>query len=263
MMEPRRLVETCATEVERVLLNSARADAPPGDAAHRMLVALQGLGAAPAGLDPQPTADSFASASSAGGPVAGHALKMGVVTKLGLAGLVGAGLVGGGAFVYRTTRQPPAPMAAAAARTPATYEQPVAKQAARLGVGESATPEPPTETGAAPSSPSGSALHNRGKSSTDQSLTAEIRILDVARAAIDGHNPTAAQRALDSYAQRFPQGHLRPEASVLHLAVLVQQGHRPAARALAGQLLASPSYKTYEQRIRSLLRKAAGEQSGR
>jgi hypothetical protein len=88
----------------------------------------------------------------------------------------------------------------------------------------------------------------------DGSLSAEIRLLDIARAAVDAHNPAAAQRALDSYAQRFPQGNLTPEATVLRLAVLVRQGNPAAARSLAARLLASESYKTYGYRIRSLLR---------
>jgi hypothetical protein len=46
----------------------------------------------------------------------------------------------------------------------------------------------------------------------------------------------------------------RPEAAVLRLAVLVQQGNRPAARALGAKLLSSQSSKAYEQRIHSLLR---------
>jgi hypothetical protein len=85
-------------------------------------------------------------------------------------------------------------------------------------------------------------------------LSAETRVLDLARAAVDAHDPIAAQRALDTYGRRFPHGHLEPEARLLGLAVLVQQGKRAAAQALATQLLASGSYKTYENRIRSLLR---------
>jgi hypothetical protein len=73
---------------------------------------------------------------------------------------------------------------------------------------------------------------------------------------VDARKPAAAQRALDRYAQRFPKGHLKPEAAVLHLAVLVQQGERTAAKSLATQLLASEAYKAYGPRIRSLLREA-------
>ena len=89
---------------------------------------------------------------------------------------------------------------------------------------------------------------------SDDSLRAELGILDGARAALEARNPAEARHALDSYAQRFPQGHLKPEAAVLRLAVLVRQGERVAAKSLGRELLASESYKTYEPRIRSLLR---------
>ena len=100
------------------------------------------------------------------------------------------------------------------------------------------------------------APRQRQANAMDESLSTEIRILDIARAAVDAHNPAAAHRALDSYTQRFPHGRLKPEATVLRLAVLVRQGNRATARSLAAQLLASESYKAYEYRIRSLLREA-------
>ena len=87
-------------------------------------------------------------------------------------------------------------------------------------------------------------------------------MLDLARTAMDAHDLAAAQHALDSYRRRFPQGRLEPEATVLRLAVLVQQGKRTAAQSLAVQLLASESYKAYESRIRSLLRDVDADRAG-
>lgn len=87
----------------------------------------------------------------------------------------------------------------------------------------------------------------------EASLAAELRVLDLARAEMDARNLAAAQRALDGYRRRFPQGRLEPEATVLRLALLVQQGHASAAHSLGEQLLADDTYRAYQNRIRSLL----------
>jgi TolA-binding protein len=209
MMEPRRLLEQGATDVERLLLDSARADAPEAGAAQRTLVALAAL-AAGSGAPGLP-----------GAPAAAHAVKLGVLAKAGLAALIGVGVLGAGALVHR-----------------------LADQRALV---PSASLPPLREAANAP---------HRQAAPADESLGAEIRVLDIARAAVDARKPAVAERALDTYAQRFPQGHLKPEASVLGLAVLVQQGKREAAKALAARLLASRQYEAYQYRIRSLLREA-------
>ena len=238
MREPRRLLEQGATDAEWALLHSARADQPPQGAAQRMLVALEGLSAATA---------------SPGLPVAAQSIKLGSLAKIGLVAVVGLGALGAGALVHLIGGQRSVPGETTAARAPMIQEKP-AVGAVELP-GAQASPRPGAASAArAPVPGSGSAPRHRPANPTDESLSAEIRILDVARAAVDARNPAAAQRALDSYAQRFPQGHLKPEAEVLRLAVLVRQGNRAAAKSLAAQLLASESYKAYEYRIRSLLR---------
>lgn len=245
MIEPRRLLEHGATDAERALLNSARADGPTEGAAQRMLVALEALTAGRA----DPSSQGSGHYLGAGPPASTHSVKLGALAKVGLVTLVGLGVVSAGAIVY--LRQRSVPREASGARAPVTSEGLVA--------GTAEIPRERTTSGVAfegSASPHGSevAPRHRPPSAMDESLSAEIRVLDAARAAADAHNPLAAQRALDSYAHRFPQGHLKPEATVLHLAVLVQQGHRTAARSLAAQLLAGESYKAYEYRIRSLLR---------
>ena len=255
MTEPLRLLETGATDAERALLDSARVDGPPAGAAQQMLVALQGLTAAGGDGGSQAAGDAPAHAGpSTGGSMAAQAIKAGALAKVGLVSLVGLGVLGGGALVYRLAGQSSAPIETAAARAPATHAGPVTENAALSGGGESPSPAPATSV--AQSSGPGSAPRVSATPPTDQSLRGELRVLDVARAAVDARDPAAAQRALDRYDQRFPQGHLRPEATVLRLAVLVQQGQGAAARSLAARLLAQPSYQAYEQRIRSLLREA-------
>ena len=238
MMEPRRLLEQGATDAERALLNSARADGPTAGAAQRTLVALESL---------------TAGSGSVGASVAAHAIKLGALAKVGLVAVVGLGALGVGALVHRGAGQPSGLGETSGTRVPVRQERPVAGTAEIPQARQNPIPEVASEA-STPGHGLGSPPRQREASATDASLSAEIRILDVARAAVDAHNPAAAQRALDSYAQRFPQGSLKPEATVLRLAVLVRQGNRAAARSLAAQLLAGESYKAYGTRIRSLLR---------
>jgi hypothetical protein len=183
---------------------------------------------------------------------------MGLAAKIAATGVIGLGLVGGGVFVHQTIRHTSDGPEKSAARELASRggaDAEIADRAREDAVSPEVNP--------APSTASASNARSRPASPIEQSLSTEIRVLESARAAIAGHNPAAAQRALDSYAQRFPQGHLRPEASVLRLTVLVEQGNRSAAQGLAAQLLANPLYRPYEQRIRSLLREAGKEQAAR
>jgi hypothetical protein len=243
MREPRRLLEQDASDAERALLHSAHADGPPAGAAERMLLTLEGLtvgGGAPSASG----ASQASSGSISAMPVAAPSMKLGVLAKVGLAALIGAGAVGGGALVHSLTSQRPAKSFATSA-APGPAEAPGIPL---LAAAPQATGPAPDESGTAPRQPP--------VGPPEDSLSAELRLLDAARAAVDARNPTAAQGALDRYAQRFPRGHLKPEAAVLHLAVLVQRGERAAARSLARQLLASATYRAYEPRIRSLLREA-------
>jgi hypothetical protein len=259
MMETRRLLENGATNAERALLDSARDDGPGEGASRRVLIALQGSTEAGAGALHAVREAPGQAGASAGGSWAAPAVKAGVLAKVGLVSLVGLGLLGGGALVRRLAGQPSVAPDTAAARAPAIPSERAAESASLPGVGAS----PVSATGAVvvPPTGPGDALHGRGASPPDQSLSAEIRLLDVARTAVDARNPAAAGRALDGYGRRFPQGRLRLEATVLRLAVLVQQGEGVAARSLAARLLANPSYRAYEQRIRSLLREAGGQQA--
>jgi len=238
MMEPRRLQEQGASDVERMLLNSARADRPPVGATQRMVIAMDGLTAGSGG---------------SGVPVAAHTIKMGTLASIGLVALAGLGALGAGALVHRMTGTRSVTAETPAVRTPVIQESVTEIAAEPPRVREIPVPAVAPEP-TAPLRGSASVPRHREPGPLDASLSAEIRVLDSARAAVDARNPTAAQRALDSYAQRFPQGHLKPEAAVLRLAVLVRRGNRQAAKSLAAQLLANESYNAYEARIRSLLR---------
>jgi hypothetical protein len=251
MKEQHRLLDQGATDAERALLHSASADGPPDGVVERMMTALDGLTAGSGDLGSQGSGNGLGDPSP-GAPMAAHSLNLGPLAKVGLAALVGAGVLGSGVLLHRLVRHRSVHVETSAVSAPAMKAEPALGSTERPG----AAVEPSPAATPATSAPSemGTAPRHRQANPSDESLSAELRILDLARSAVDARNSAAAQRALDSYAQRFPQGHLRLEATVLRLAVLVHQGDRAAAKSLAAQLLASESHKTYEPRIRSLLR---------
>lgn len=244
MIEPRRLREQGATAAEKTMLASARNDAPPAAAAGQMLASLHGLAGQHAGSDlPYPRTDTVAGT-----------MKFATVSWLKIGGLA-AGVLGLGAVGVAVHARTQKPAAMAVAMSPELPSPPAPGPAPRpksadLPAGPSTTP--------APSPP-----HEAGRAAkaigTEMSLGAELRLLDLARAAMDAEDLVAAQRALDGYQRRFPQGRLKPEATVLRLAVLIRQGNATAARALGARLLADDAYRTYQTRIRSLLRDATTE----
>jgi hypothetical protein len=254
MMEPRRLLEQGATGLELALLRSARADVPPEGAAERVAMALGGVTLGLGATHSQAAGHAqFGSSLSGGAPAAAQAVKLGVLAKLGLVALVGVGAVGGGSIVHFMNERGSGPTEMSGPRAPEAEHAPVPRGENLPGT----LRELPAATRAEVTGQAQESEDLPGRANpagVDESLRAEIRVLDLARAAVDARDPTAAQHALDGYARRFPQGHLRPEAAVLRLAVLVQQGNRPAARALGAKLLSSQSSKAYEQRIHSLLR---------
>jgi hypothetical protein len=254
MKEPHRLLKQGATEAERAILGSASADGPPDGAVQRMMIALDGMAAGNAGPSPQGPGHGLGS-SLPKARLGTQSFKLATVAKVGLLTLAGVAGLGVGVSVYRLAGPRDVEIETSAATAPATKAAvaPDSPHVPGAPQGAPATAKPAAST---PSEMAGAPSH-RQTGPLDDSLSAELRILDRARAALDARNPGEARRALDSHAQRFPQGHLKPEAAVLRLAVLVRQGDGVAAKSLAQALLANESYKTYEPRIRSLLREIA------
>jgi hypothetical protein len=265
MMEPRRLLQEGASDAERALLDSARADGPPAGSTQRMLVAL-----APSILGSDGSlsqeAGHGAAGASPGASAAAHVIQTGFLSKAGTLGvfaLVGLGLFGAGTLVHWLTGQRALPVEATGARALAPPPQPGAGGVHAPGAANPPVPEIAPAQGAPPSSAPEIASQPQAAAAADQSLRAEVEVLDAVRVAVNAHHPAAAQRVLDGYEQRFPQGHLKPEAMVLRLSVLVQQGNHTAARALAETLLADEAYNAYGHRIRSLVRAARDDRPGR
>jgi len=240
MKEPNKLLNQDATDAERALLRSASGDGPPDGALQRMITALDGAPAGNHGPMSQGPGHGLGRPLPKA-PVAAQPLKLAALAKVGLFGLLGvAGLIAG-VLVHGFAGSGRAHVDRPTVTAPTVQAQPP--------VGSVDIPAAP-RAASSETRPGAAQLNDR----SDDSLGAELRLLDLARAAVNARNPLAAGRALDSYAERFPQGHLKPEATVLRLAVLVGKGDRAAALSLGQALLASESYKTYEPRIRSLLR---------
>jgi hypothetical protein len=245
MKEPHRLLNQGATDAERALLRSASMDGPPEGVVARMMTAIDG---APSAQGPGHGSDGTVPDASGATPSLKLAtlVKAGTVALLGVAGLTSAVMVhyrdGSGRTHDRST----------VAAAPAIQVAPTLDPAHGPDHAES----PPLQAKPLALGPGETASEIRGQPSTrpDDSLAAELRLLDVARAAVNDGDSSAAQRALDSHAERFPQGHLKPEANVLRLTVMVRRGDHAAALSLGRALLANRVYKTYEPRIRSLLR---------
>lgn len=245
MKEPHRLLNQGATDAERALLRSASMDGPPDGVVERMMAALDG---APSAQGPGQGSDGTVPDA----PAATHALKLATLSKAGIVALLGVAGLTSAVMVHYRDGSGRAHVRSPAAAAPAIQAAPT--------LDPTHGPDHPEGTSlqAKPLAlgPSETATESRQQPSprSDDGLAAELRLLDVARAAVNAGNSSAAQRALDSYAERFPQGHLNPEANVLRLAVMVRQGDHAAALSLGRALLASEVYKTYESRIRSLLR---------
>ena len=122
MNEPHRLLEQGATEAERALLDSARADGPPEGAAQRMLFAVEGLSAGSGGAPPWGAGHELGSPLPSAS-VAAQSMKLGALAKVGLVALVGAGALGGGVLVQRMVAQRSVRGETAGAHVPVAQEK--------------------------------------------------------------------------------------------------------------------------------------------
>lgn len=84
-------------------------------------------------------------------------------------------------------------------------------------------------------------------------LMAEIRALELVRAALTQHRAADARAALQSYDRAFPQKLLTEEARALEIETLLAEGHRDDAESLARAFLASSGDTPYARRVRTLI----------
>ena len=246
-MEPRPWPEDGATEIEKALLRAGRAEVPRKGADQRILAMLQGSSQGSAQGSSAPTIRPVALA---------RWVKVGLITVV----------AGGSALVAyqlsRTHGVPPSAMEASSV-VPRTIPPVAAASEGRAPGGAVFPPEVSEslegarEEAPPPDQSEGNARGRRAReASRDHSLGDETKALDRAREALDAHRPSKGLRLLDEYRRRFPQGRLRPEATILRLAALLAAGRHQAADSLASQLLSDEAYVAYVPRIQSLLREA-------
>jgi hypothetical protein len=85
------------------------------------------------------------------------------------------------------------------------------------------------------------------------SLADEIHLLDLVRAALAQGNADGARRLLDQYAANRPSGILAQEADLLRVRMFLKLGDRPAAAALAQQIIRRNPESSHVASLRDLL----------
>jgi hypothetical protein len=105
----------------------------------------------------------------------------------------------------------------------------------------------------APEGPAPSASASRGAS-----LSAQIALLDRARAASENGRHLEALQLLDVYERRFAREVMEQEALLLKVEVLLKQGERAAAESTARRLLDAYPKSSHVRRLKSLLSPPGG-----
>lgn len=84
-------------------------------------------------------------------------------------------------------------------------------------------------------------------------LADELRMLELAEAALRASTPSFAIEHLDRHGRMFPAGALRDEAAVLRIGALIDLGRRREAGDLANQFLQRRPHSVLAKRVRSML----------
>ncbi|MBN2191750.1 MAG: hypothetical protein JW751_02945 [Polyangiaceae bacterium] len=270
MNEPRRLIDGGTRTLARQLLEAGRAEHPTRSLTRRVL----GLAAS---LAPAMTAGTAAASSS--GLLMVKWLGMGAVTGL---------VVAGGVQVVKGPHGPSPTTSATAVAwirgnpLPAVGQQPVSApvfveepepgvteptaispEAVREGAGAEGAgllPEPAFGRDQ-PASGSFPLLEEVAREPTDSAaevsareatIAEEIRLIDVARAALARRDGGNAQATLRQYRERFPRGRFVPETVALEVEAHLLDGNRAAAHTLAQAFLSQNPSSPLAERVRRL-----------
>jgi len=91
-------------------------------------------------------------------------------------------------------------------------------------------------------------------SAANSTLAAQVAMLDAARAALSSGALAEALRLAERYRDAFPNGELAPEAELVAIEVLVEQGARPLAVQRATRFLARYPGDPHTARVKWLMR---------
>lgn len=266
-----------ASELERLILDSARGDAPGAGVRAQTLAALgisSGVALAASGTARAAT-QAFAggvggkgAASATGatlakwllaGALAGAATTSGVIVATNPE-LVGFGEAQPAADRARSKVEPVRPRGVehalgrretplvasppelAASPSPAAVAQP---SAARFR----SAPGDDTAPGDLSAAPFGTAFPVPGT----ETVAEEVAALDQVRGALSAGNARGALARLDAYDQRYPRGTLSPEATVLRVRALVQIGRQRDAAAVVDRFVRAHPASSQAVRLRALV----------
>ncbi len=280
MTAPRRLIEA-DDELERDLIRSAHADRPSHRALERMLL---GLGVELSHLPSAMASPTPGVATS--GKIAGTVLAKWLVTgvAIGVAAISGAQAVGR-ALEHEGARAVEAPKRAVAPSTPsagsASYRVSPGPREGTPSMAQTSPSSPPSARPRAAASPAPEAagvpfplafapvasepsavspgLRAVGSFALETaqappaSLAAEMRVLDAARRVLASGDPRSALATLVKYEQAFPNGALRPEASVLKVRALLAAGDRAGAEALGQRIIEHAPRSEHADAVRAAL----------
>ncbi|HEX3852023.1 MAG TPA: hypothetical protein VHW01_13720 [Polyangiaceae bacterium] len=248
-------------------------NSPPGTAEElaRSLIASARLDVQPA---PDVVRDGILAALSTASAIGGSSAlvlatlaalrRLGLVKWLAMTAIVGTAGVGVYAVMHRAPSstshaarvREPEPVVAhgneAPIALPPTTEasaSPLSPAADETANGAS-TPAPAQRHRAAASV---AASPDKGNASEVPSLEGEVAALDLARTALAGGDSGRTLELLDRYAQAFPKGALRPEATYLRIQALSKSGQGAAARELAARFLAHHPKSPHAAQLQALV----------
>jgi hypothetical protein len=246
--EPLRILDDHGNERAREALLAEPDELPPSGAEQRLLAKL-GIAIAAAGVlgaAEGVAAEGAAGASNSTGVVA----TMSRAKWFWLSTIAGALSLGGILVTATLVRRPSTAstdrVEGTTAILPAPIEVPLASEPVEPRIVETASSADPMVQQAPKPAP-------RRASEAANTLDAEIRLLDKARAALVEGQPARALETLGEYDRDFSHGHLRPEAFLIRLDALVHSGEAPAARRLARDYLAAHPASPHALRIRRIV----------
>ncbi|MFO0663007.1 MAG: hypothetical protein U0174_03600 [Polyangiaceae bacterium] len=282
MSDPKRLLDELADDSGGArLLASGLGDAPSRATKARIAGALGLATTAAAGSGASTgaaAATAKGSAAQTSGALIGNTVAGSVATKTATAGVVGffgakgvwiASLLGiialsGGLASTFATRSvaPSAPSAPVETKAQPVASASVADPSAPAHSASSAdslevAPIVPVVPSLSPVSrgvaSNATKLPNAVSSNAPSDVAEELRLVENARKALRGGNPSASLTVLQTYDATYPHGVLALEANVLRAEALVRSGRRKEGQALATRLLQATPSGPHASRLRKLL----------
>lgn len=264
MSEPKRwLEESIPRDVER-LVRAAQAE-QPGEASLERTLAALGIGLGATGVA---TAAGAAAASVNATAKVTAPITVGLLAKWAAYGATLGTLSVGAATIARNppwlapapSVEPPAQLRPDSIRVAPPVPDPAVVAPGSAGSVTEPVTAPPAGAAAAPASgmPLGAAPAAVAASDASlgaETLAAEVKTVDRARAALASGRAAQTLTVLDEYERNFSEGRFAPETLYLRMEAFVSLGRMAQARAAAGRLLTSYPNGPHSARARVVFTK--------